>query len=97
MIGEETYVVHKGKCRVQQLRRNNCMHQYRLGSDLLERSSSEKDLGVLVDNRWAVSQQCASMAKKAHGIQEYNKKSMFSRLRSVILLLYLVLVRSRLE
>jgi len=31
------------------------MHQYSLGYDLLERSSEEKDLGVLVDNGLAVS------------------------------------------
>lgn len=27
------------------------MHQYRLRADLIQRSSAEKDLGVLVDNR----------------------------------------------
>ena len=40
------------------------MHQYRLGDDMLEMSSVEKDLGALVDNRLAVSQQCALVAKK---------------------------------
>ena len=32
----------KGKHRVPHLWRNNCMHQYKLGDDLLERSSAEK-------------------------------------------------------
>jgi len=32
------------------------MFQYRLGDDLLERSSVEKDPGVLVDDRLAMSQ-----------------------------------------
>jgi len=41
------------------------MYQYRLGDDLLERSSVEKDLRVLVDKRLAMSQQCALVAKKA--------------------------------
>jgi len=44
------------------------MHQYRLRDDLLERSPVEKDLRVLLDNRLAMSQQCALVAKKANGI-----------------------------
>ena len=47
---------NKSKCRVFHLRRNNHIHQYRLGDDLLERSSAEKDLGALVDNRLIRSQ-----------------------------------------
>ena len=34
---------NRSKCRVLRLGRNNHIHQYRLGDDLLKRSSVEKD------------------------------------------------------
>ena len=60
------------------------MRQYRLVDDLLEMSSVEKDLGVLVDSRSAMRQQCALVAKKANDILGCIKKSMASGSTDVI-------------
>jgi len=88
---------NKGKCRVLHLGRNNPMHQYMLRADLLDSSSVERDLGVLVDDRLTMTQQCALAAKKANGILECMKKSVVSRLRVVLLPLCSALVRPHLE
>ena len=73
------------------------MHQYRFGIDLLERSSAEKDLGVLVANRLAMSQQCALGAKKAKVILGCTAQSVVSRAREVIFSLCSALLRPHLE
>jgi len=88
---------NKGKCRVLNLGRNNPMHQYTLGADLLESSSVERDLGVLVNDKLTMIQQCALVAKKASGILRCIKKSVASRLREVLLPLCSALVRPHVE
>ncbi|GAB0188295.1 hypothetical protein GRJ2_001294800 [Grus japonensis] len=88
----------KGKCRVLHIgRKNNPRYHYSLGVDLLGSSTAEKDVGVLVDNKLSMSQQCALVAKKANGIMVCIKKSVDRGLRDLILPLYSALVRPHLE
>ncbi|CAM5112624.1 unnamed protein product [Eretmochelys imbricata] len=87
---------NNNKCRVLHLGWRNPMHCYRLGIKWLGSSSAEKDLGVTVDEKLDMSQQCALVAKKANGILGCTSRDIASRSRDVIIPLYLTLVRPHL-
>ena len=73
--------VNTTKCKVLHLGRRNPRHIYRLGGTVLESSSAEKDLGVLMDEKLNMSQKCALAAR---GILGSIRRGVASRDREVI-------------
>ncbi|PKU47892.1 rna-directed dna polymerase from mobile element jockey-like [Limosa lapponica baueri] len=82
----------KDKCKVLHLKKHNPGVQRSLGSTWLGSSSVERELGVLVDNKLNMSEQCAAVAKKANSCISKGIRD-----KEVTIPLYSVLVRPHLE
>ncbi|KAK4824758.1 hypothetical protein QYF61_018492, partial [Mycteria americana] len=88
---------NKLKCQILHLGQSNARHKYKLGEEWLESSPAERELGLLVNSRLSMSQQCALAAKRANRTLGCIKHSITSRSKEVIIPLYSALVRPHLE
>lgn len=88
--------VNKNKSKVLHMGRNNPLEQYRLETDWLGSSSAHKTLGVSVDTKLYISQQCALAAKVSSKLG-YMSRRTASRAGEVNIPLNSVLFRLHLE
>ena len=89
--------LNKTKCKDLHLGHGNHHYQYKLGDERIEHNPAEKDLGILMDGKLNMRQQCALAAQKANRVMDCTESSTASRAREVILPLCSVLVRPHLE
>jgi len=74
---------NKARCKVLHIGQGNTLCQYRQEDEGLESSPAEKYLGVLVDEKLDMNQQCVLAAQKASHIPGCIKRSVASRSREV--------------
>ncbi|KAF7247548.1 RNA-directed DNA polymerase from mobile element jockey [Varanus komodoensis] len=78
-VGDNRMAFNVDKCKVLHLGHRNSCHKYRLGDKCLESSTCERDLGVLVDCRLNMSQQCDAVVKRANATLGCIVRSVASR------------------
>ena len=88
---------HPDKCKVMHLGRNNKKYLYMMGNNLINVSSEEKDLGVIVCDDMSWAKQVDSCAKKAYRVIGMIKNTFTYINKEMFIVLYQTLVRPHLE
>ncbi|GAB0176561.1 cAMP-dependent protein kinase inhibitor alpha [Grus japonensis] len=88
---------NKDKCKVLHVGQGNPKHNYRLSEEWIESSPEEKDLGVLVDEKLNMSQQCTLAAQKANRNPGLHQKKRDQQVEGGDCPFYSALVRPHLQ
>ena len=72
------------KCKILHLRKRNPLHSYKMGETWLSKTTSKKDLGIVVDQKLNMSQPCDAAAKKANVILGCINRSIVPKLCDVL-------------
>jgi len=76
---------NKAKCKILHLGRGNRKLTYRMGGERIESSPAKKDLWMMADKKFNMTQKSVLAAQKANRLLGCIKRSMASRAREGIL------------
>jgi hypothetical protein len=85
------------KCSVMHLGNKNKSSQYSLNNAVLKDSTSERDLGVIIDKTLKFSEHCDSVASSANATLGMIRRGIACKSKSIVTRLYKALVRPKLE
>lgn len=85
------------KCKVMHIGKNNSKHNYTMNGQTLQKTSEEKDVGILISDTMKPSQQCSAAANKANQVLGQIFKAFHFRDRNIFLKLYKQYVRVHME
>ena len=73
------------------------MHNYKMGDTWCNNTTSEKDLGIVVEQKLNMSQQCDAATKKANAILGHINRSVVSKSHEVLVSVCSALIRPHLK
>ena len=85
------------KCKCVHIGRNNKDHGYYIGDNIVQESSSEKDLGVIVESTMDWGKQCANVARSGNMMLSQINRTFTYKTGSLIKNLYKSLVRPKFD
>ncbi len=85
------------KCKVMHMGKNNTQYPYTMGGQLLKKTTSERDVGITVDNSGKPESQCAKAAKTASVVLGQISRAFSYRDKKTFIRLYVQYVRPHLE
>ena len=85
------------KCKSLHIGRNNPEQNYKMNGHILEDVTMQKDLGIIVDKELKFHEQTAAAVKKANQVLGIIKKTIYTKNKITIPLLYMSLVRPNLD
>ena len=85
------------KCKVMHIGVNNNCSSYSMGDRDLGEVDEEKDLGVIINNRFKVDKQCAKVSKTSNRVLGLIYRTFACKNKNIILKLYKSLVRPHLD